>query len=108
MEASLMQNFPDVFEYNRSRPTTLELQMKGTNKASLLPAYRDFLAKNGENRRVYMCGDYENDEVMLRAADVAVCPANALPSIKAICNHCFCSNDDGVIADLIQYLDRTN
>lgn len=105
-EAALMEAFPGVFEYNRSRATTLELQMRGTNKASLLPAFRQFLAAQGEPRRVYMCGDYENDRAILSAADVAVCPSNALPEIKDICQYCLGSNDEGVIADLIDMLDR--
>ena len=105
-EAALMKAFPDMFEYNRSRATTLELQMRGTNKASLLGAFRDHLASKGESRRVYMCGDYENDRAILSAADVAVCPSNALPEIKAICRHCLGSNDEGVIADLIEKLDK--
>ena len=106
IEASLMQSFPAVFEYNRSRPTTLELQMKGTNKASLLSSYRSFLKENGETRRVYVCGDYENDRAILSVADVAVCPSNALPEIKAICHYCLGSNDEGIIADLVERLDH--
>ena len=80
--------------------------MKGTNKASLLPAYRDYLKQNGEKRRVYMCGDYENDRAILLAADVAVCPSNALPEIKNICQYCLCSNEEGVIADLVERLEK--
>ena len=106
VETALCFAFPDVFEYNRSRATTLELQMKGTNKSSLLGAYRDFLARKGEDRCVYMCGDYENDRAILSAADVAVCPDNALPNIKAVCRYCLGSNDEGVVADLIETLDK--
>lgn len=105
-ETALMQAFPEVFEYNRSRATTLELQMRGTNKASLLNAFRSYLADMGETRRVYMCGDYENDRAILSAADVAICPRNALPEIKAICHDCLGSNDEGVIADLVEKLSR--
>ena len=108
MESILMQTFPGVFEYNRSRATTLEMQMKGTNKSSLLGAYREFLSSQGEMRTVYVCGDYENDRAILAAADVAVCPANALPEIKAICEYRLGSNDCGVIADLVEALDRKN
>ena len=106
LEKALMANFPNVFEYNRSRATTLELQMKGTNKSSLLPAMRSYFADLGENRRVYMCGDYENDRAILAAADVAVCPSNALPEIKQICDLCLCSNDEGIIADLVGELNK--
>ncbi len=104
VERLLMESFPGIFEYNRSRATTLEIQMKGTNKASLLSAFRTYLAERGENRRVYVCGDYENDRAILSAADVAVCPSNALPQIKEICDLCLCSNNEGVIADLVEHL----
>ena len=104
LEAALKQQFPGVFEYNRSRATSLELQMKGTNKASLLNELRHVLQHDGCPCRIYVCGDYENDRAILEAADVAVCPDNALPEIKAICRLCLCSNDDGVVADLVEAL----
>ena len=104
LEAALKQQFPGVFEYNRSRATSLELQMKGTNKASLLNELRHVLQHDGRPCRIYVCGDYENDRAILEAADVAVCPDNALPEIKAICRLCLCSNDDGVVADLVEAL----
>ena len=106
VEAELMQRFPHVFEYNRSRETTLEMQMKGTNKASLLDAFRGYYRGRGEERLVYVCGDYENDRAILKQADVSVCPSNALPSIKDVCQFCLGSNDDGLIADLVEMLDR--
>jgi hydroxymethylpyrimidine pyrophosphatase-like HAD family hydrolase len=51
---------------------------------------------------VITCGDYENDIPMHRVADVSVAPANAHPDVKALCDHVFCSNDEGVIADIIE------
>ena len=104
LEAALKQQFPGGFEYNRSRATSLELQMKGTNKASLLNELRHVLQHDGRPCRICVCGDYENDRAILEAADVAVCPDNALPEIKAICRLCLCSNDDGVVADLVEAL----
>jgi hypothetical protein len=45
---------------------------------------------------------------MLGLADIAACPANANDNVKAICKHHLCSNDEGVIGDLIDLLDREN
>lgn len=104
LEGALKQQFPGVFEYNRSRATSLELQMKGTNKASLLNELRRVLEQDTSPCRICVCGDYENDRAILKAADIAVCPDNALPEIKAICRLCLCSNDDGVVADLVETL----
>lgn len=104
VQIALEMQFPDTFEYNRSRAITLEMQMKGTNKASLLGAFR--ACYPDRQLTVYACGDYENDRALLAAADVAVCPSNALESIKNRCDFCLCSNDEGVIADLIDQLDK--
>ncbi len=103
MQREMQNEFPHVFEYNRSRKTTLEIQMEGTNKASLL---EDFRALFAPRKQVYVCGDYENDRAILSKADVAVCPENALPEIKALCHHCLGSNDHGVIADLVEKLSK--
>jgi hydroxymethylpyrimidine pyrophosphatase-like HAD family hydrolase len=49
-------------------------------------------------------GDYENDLALLSAADVAVCPKGSHEAVRKICDMELCSNDDGVIADLIEKL----
>ena len=67
---------------------------------------RDMLSEGGKRKTLYAVGDYENDLEMLRASDVAVCPSNALDKIKDICDLCLCDNDTGVIADLIEYIDK--
>ena len=45
---------------------------------------------------------------MLKAADVGVCPANALSVVKEVADLCLCSNEDGVIADLIEHIEAEN
>ena len=104
LEQSLRERFPDVFEYNRSAKTALELQMLGVNKSILFDGFRAHYAKQGRGITLYACGDNENDIAMLKKADVAVCPSNAIDAVKAICNKCLCSNNEGVIADLIYSL----
>lgn len=92
--------FGDTFSPSQSWPTIIDLQPKGVNKGKSLVEYvHRFM---GEDYTVYACGDYLNDIELLQAADVAVCPSNAHPDIKAISNLCLCSNNDGLIADLIE------
>ncbi len=100
------KEFGTVFQYNQSSPHLLELQMAGITKASMLEPFRDYYRKMGKELCVYACGDYENDYEMLKAADVAVCPSGALDSIKRICDYTLGSNDHGLIADLVEQLDR--
>ena len=104
LEEIIKEKFPDAFEYNRSRPTLLELQMNGINKSSLLDSFKEIYKKQGRDITLYACGDNENDIAMLKKADVAVCPSNAIDEVKELCDICLCSNNDGVIADLIYSL----
>lgn len=108
LEQRIKTECPGAFEYNRSRATMLEMQETGTDKAAMLPAFRAYCESIGNPVRVYACGDYENDVPILKKADVAVCPSNSLDSIKAMCRYCLGSNDEGVIADLIELLGRQN
>ncbi|MBO5306328.1 MAG: HAD-IIB family hydrolase, partial [Clostridia bacterium] len=91
--------FPSRFEFNCSSSHLLEMQMKGVNKASMLGPFREYYRESGRELTIYSCGDFENDYEILRAADVAVCPSNAMQRIKDICDLCLCSSDEGVIAD---------
>ncbi len=99
--------YPNRFEFNCSSSQLLEMQMKGVNKSSMLGAFREHYLGMGRELTIYCCGDFENDYEILRAADVAVCPSNAMQRIKDICALCFCSNEEGVIADLVEYLEKT-
>ena len=104
IEELIKIEFPGVYEYNRSRPTLLELQRCGITKASLFEIFKEYYKKQGRDIVIYACGDNNNDEAMLKKADVAVCPSNATDEVKAICHKCLCSNNEGVIADLIYSL----
>lgn len=98
--------FPERFEFNCSSAHLLEMQMKGVNKASMLGAFREHYRGEGRELTVYCCGDFENDYEILCVADVAVCPSNAMQRIKDVCDLCFCSNEEGMIADLVEYLKK--
>ena len=106
IRAMLEERYEGRFNIFCSEDTILEIQPLGMSKATLLTELRDMLSDGGDRKTLYAVGDYENDYEMLLAADVAVCPANALDKIKDICDLCLCDNDSGVIADLIEYIDK--
>jgi len=35
-----------------------------------------------------------------------VCPENALPEIKEICDYTFCNHDEGLIADIVRHIEE--
>jgi len=98
--------FPE-FEYALSSPRLYEFQVKGVNKGTaILTLKAELEEKYGIPMTVYAAGDYGNDRDMLLSADVAVCPENALPEIKEICDHVFCHHDEGLIADIVRHIEE--
>ncbi|MBO5415645.1 MAG: HAD-IIB family hydrolase [Clostridia bacterium] len=106
VKRELEEAFPSVYTISLSWVDLLETQPYGISKASMLADIKANFLREGREIKLYAVGDYENDIEMLSMADVAVCPANAIDSVKRICDLCLCDNDTGVIADLIEYLDR--
>ena len=100
----LKERFSDRVGVTRSANYMIEIIPLGVTKASGL----ERLVKEYFDRPMTLCcvGDYDNDLEMLKLADISVCPSNANDNVKAICKHCLCSNDEGVIGDLIDMLDR--
>ena len=106
VKAYLDNLFGDKYNICKSWPTILEILPKGRSKAEMLREVKNDLEENGRKIKLYAVGDFENDIDMLKMADVAVCPDNALDCVKEICDLCLCDNDSGVIADLIYKLDE--
>ncbi len=105
--AEIEVRWPGQFNIVKSEPTFLELQNYGCSKASMLAQLRAYCsAKDGKAPTVYAVGDYENDYEMLLAADVAVCPTNAMPMVREIADLSPASNDEGVIGALIEEIAR--
>ena len=105
--AAAESRWPGRFETSKSGKAYLEFQSPGTTKATMLPALRRFVEeKVGKPVRLFACGDYENDLTMLAAADVAVCPTNALDSVKAIADLCLCHHTEGLIASLVGLIEE--
>jgi Cof subfamily protein (haloacid dehalogenase superfamily) len=102
----LKEKYSHKVGVTRSASFMIEIIPLGVTKAAAL----ERLVKEYFDRPMTLCcvGDYDNDLEMLRLADISACPSNANDNVKAICKHCLCSNDEGVIADLIDLLDMEN
>lgn len=109
--AQVRRDFERVFGGRFGRSTSsaraLEVQLADSNKAVGLEKMRR-LSPDIASRTVIACGDYENDIPMLQAADIAVCPANAHPDVKAVCDLVLCHCNDGLIADIIENIEAGN
>lgn len=96
---ALMKPCNDIYEFQDVNAT------KGLGIGRL----RKHLLSTGKadsNLKIFAVGDYENDLAMLKAADVACCPANAIDEVKAICKIHLCHCDGGAIADLIDKIEK--
>ncbi len=89
---------------SKSYPDFYEIQEGSCDKARGIAVLRETLEAKHGKFKIYACGDFENDEAMLKVADVAVCPANAIESIKEICHLCLCKNSEGLIDALIKWM----
>lgn len=100
----LKEKYGERIGVTRSASFMVELVPKGVTKAVALKE----LVESYFDRPMTLCcvGDYDNDIEMLEAADISACPENANDNVKALAKLHLCSNDDGVIGDLIDWLDK--
>ena len=99
----LLENqFGDELDFVKSSDVLLEMVPRNVNKGVAIGQLRKFYADKGKNVKIYACGDNENDIEMLLAADVAVCPSNAIEAVRNISKHVLCTSGEGIIADLVE------
>lgn len=60
------------------------------------------------DRKLVCIGDQHNDIDMLKLADIAICPGNAVKEVKEICNYITCDCKYSAIKEAIDYLRRTD
>ena len=95
------QSWRGEYELIFSSTYLLELTVKGANKGNM--ARR--LQKKLGCRMLVCAGDHMNDLSMLREADRAFCPANAVDEVKKYATEvCHCK--DGAIAEMIECLGK--
>lgn len=93
---SLVEGTTDVVKIGKYQ----ELLPQGVNKGTGVAAVRQLPVYAG--RTIFAVGDYWNDLELLEAADVACCPDNAIPEVKALCAHVLPSHNDDPLAALIR------
>lgn len=98
----LEENFSDSCEVVLSCSFLVEAFDKGAGKSEII----DYFRKENPEKTIVALGDYENDVAMLKKADVALCPENAVGDVKNICDKTFRHAGDGFIADVIEYLEK--
>lgn len=98
-----LKPYENAFTITTSDPYILEIQPKGISKSFQFP----YLKSLYDGAELWCIGDYNNDLEMLRNADVAVCPQNAVPEIKAIAHHEVCHCRDGALADMIDLIEKS-
>lgn len=106
LRAPMTEAFRGRLEITQSGKTLIDVQHAGRTKAILLRE----LVERSEIEHPLLCvvGDYDNDLEMLQIADLPCCPANAEECVKRICRLEVCHCNEGAIAEVIEYLDRTH
>jgi Cof subfamily protein (haloacid dehalogenase superfamily) len=90
-------------DFVRSSPVFFEVLPKGCNKGSALQRLKEM---PGMSDCCFVAiGDFYNDLEMLKAADFAACPADALDEVKAVCDYvCEAGFEDGAVGELIDVI----
>ena len=94
--------YADSFTVTTSGKTIMEAQPLGVSKKTQIL----HLKKLYPACTLWCIGDFHNDAEMLRGADVAVCPENAVDEIKALAHLQVCHCKDGALADMIDEIER--
>lgn len=103
----LIARFGDRFDFAASGPRFLELTVKGCTKGSGIQTLkRLYRERTGRELTVVACGDQENDLAMLKTADIAFCPENAINGVKALCKATLCNHARGIMPEVVAYLEQ--
>lgn len=90
-------------DFIRSEKCFYEMLPVGNSKGSALNEYRNLPGM--QNFKMIAVGDFDNDLEMLKAADFAVCPANAVDSVKKVSDLVLSRTcEEGAMEELIMKL----
>ena len=102
LQKELLERYADRFAVTTSDDTILEIMPIGVSKKTQFP----YLKKLYPNAELWCIGDFHNDVEMLKGADIAVCPENAVDEIKEICHLQVCHCKDGALAEMIDEIEK--
>lgn len=92
-------------DFVRSAPEYYEILPQNISKGSALEKMRILCGM--EDYTFVAMGDYNNDIEMLQAADVAICPSNAVDEVKAICDVVLDEScEEDAVAAALEYIYR--
>lgn len=91
-------------QWVRSAPMFYECLPEGIDKSA---GYKQLIRLlNAEDRFTVAAGDFMNDSAMIKAADLGVAVASALPEVRAVADITVCDNNSGAMAQIIDYIER--
>lgn len=103
----IRDTYGSLYNCFRSCHTIVEAVDHTVTKGNMIAYLRRYYAERGIDNLLVCCiGDFENDIDMLKSADIAFCPSNAIDAVKAVSHHILCHHDKGAIADMIEVIER--
>lgn len=102
-----ISSFVDINDLTISRSADIYLEIFD-KKASKGNGIKEVIKndKTLHERKLVCIGDYHNDLSMLKIADIAICPKNAVNEVKEICTYIAKPNYENTLVDVIEYLRR--
>lgn len=100
----LLTHCPGRYEAIFSNQVYLEVTRHGCNKGGMVARLAQMLSIAPEH--IYCVGDNQNDIPMLERSAIPFAPANCAPEVRDWGARILCHCDDGVIAQIVDILDR--
>ena len=104
VQAWMREEFPNEYEVIFSNQYLLEVTDFGSNKGGMVKKLADYLHIAPEH--IYCVGDNQNDIPMLVLSAIPFAPANCAQEVKDWGARVLCSCEEGVIAPIIEILDK--